>query len=133
MKDLDYLSLTFISFQSPRALVRSEQHARLDEGHNIYRDVSSIFLALGSLDSPFGVYSRSFFVTTGGFMGIGPIRTMTGDIICILLGCKCPFVIRPTETEGRYHFVGECYVYGLMCGEAIDGLDQERIKSFIFD
>lgn len=66
-------------------------------------------------------------------MGIGPFRTAVGDKICIMLGCKCPFVIRPTDTEGRYHFVGECYVYGLMGGEATDGLDQGRITKFIFD
>lgn len=85
------------------------------------------------MNGPFGVYSRSFLVTTNGFMGLGPIRTAPGDQICILYGCPCPFIIRPLSTPGRYWLVGECYVYGLMSGEAMEGLPAEKVQDLIFD
>jgi hypothetical protein len=49
------------------------------------------------------------------------------DVICILDGCSVPVVLRPcsrdmgTRTDERgsfYQFVGECYVHGMMDGEA---------------
>jgi hypothetical protein len=31
--------------------------------------------------------SRSFFMTSDGFIGDGPVDAQVGDIVCILLGC----------------------------------------------
>lgn len=61
---------------------------------------------------------RSFFTTLKGYIGLGPSSTERGDLICILYGCKKPLVLRP---QGE-HFVvvGECYVHGLMFGEAME-------------
>ena len=41
-----------------------------------------------------------------------------GDIVVILYGWKTPFVLRPVS-DG-YRLIGECYVHGLMHGEAIE-------------
>lgn len=66
-------------------------------------------------------------------MGIGPKRTQEGDEVCILLGCKIPLVIRKCEDSDRYFLVGECYVYGLMDGEAMDGLDEKLVEELVFN
>ncbi|KAJ3534133.1 hypothetical protein NM208_g1039 [Fusarium decemcellulare] len=63
---------------------------------------------------------RKFFITQTGYMGIGPPCMEPKDIICALFGGSTPYVIRPASTEGEYLFVGECYVHGLMDGEALD-------------
>jgi hypothetical protein len=39
-------------------------------------------------------WGRSFFFTERGYFGIGPYNMKAQDIICILLGAKCPFVLR---------------------------------------
>ena len=49
--------------------------------------------------------------------------TREGDRICVVRGCVTPFVIRPVgeKLEGQvcWELVGECYVHGLMDGEAV--------------
>ena len=41
-----------------------------------------------------------------------------GDEVCIVHGLKMPMVIRKRE-EKEYAFMGVCYVYGYMHGEAL--------------
>jgi hypothetical protein len=71
-----------------------------------------------------GSATRRFCVTSSGFLGQVPLETQKGDEICILLGMKVPFVMRKLEgwETGRtaYRLVGECYIHGLMYGEALD-------------
>jgi hypothetical protein len=44
-------------------------------------------------------------------------------VVCVLYGGQTPFILRP-KVE-RYQFIGECYVHGIMEGEALDlGLDE---------
>ncbi|KAH6722940.1 heterokaryon incompatibility protein-domain-containing protein [Leptodontidium sp. MPI-SDFR-AT-0119] len=66
-------------------------------------------------------FRRRVFATQLGYLGLGPLRIEVGDRICVFLGFDTPFVIRPRD-EGGYVLVGECYIYGLMNGEAlVDG------------
>lgn len=48
-----------------------------------------------------------------------PGKTKPGDRVCILLGASIPYIIRPTP-GGKFQLVGECWVQGLMEGEALD-------------
>ena len=48
-----------------------------------------------------------------------PPSAAVGDVLCIPLGSAVPFVVRPV-LDG-YQLVGECYVHGLMKGEALHG------------
>lgn len=63
---------------------------------------------------------RSFIATKEGYIGLAPGTTMAGDIVCVLLGCSTPLVLRPTG-KGQYKIVGDCYVHGLMYNEAVLG------------
>jgi hypothetical protein len=62
--------------------------------------------------------NRSFFMTSKGYMGLGPRYTQKGDKICVLLGCSVPIVIRKAATN--FLVVGDTYVYGMMQGEMMD-------------
>jgi hypothetical protein len=73
--------------------------------------------------------NRKFFVTEKGYMGIGPNSMQPTDIVCVLFGGKTPFVLRPTSTPNEYLLLGECYVYGLMDGEAMDAYERGEIES----
>jgi hypothetical protein len=71
---------------------------------------------------------RMFFAKHKLFIGLGPKSMREGDVLCVLFGGATPFILRPDGEQFR--FVGECYVYGLMNGEAIrdwrDGLYTEQ-------
>jgi hypothetical protein len=88
--------------------------------------------------------NRCIFQTELGYLGLGPKamnpesmrprsgegeRGLPGNLdsgsesyeIWILLGCKTPFVLQPNG--GSYLLLGECYVHGLMDGEALRRVD----------
>jgi hypothetical protein len=72
----------------------------------------------------YACHGRSFFSTTGGrSVGLGPRYAKRGDMICIFHNGVTPFIVRPGKEDPngtRNEFVGECYVHGLMYGEALE-------------
>ncbi|PMD57267.1 uncharacterized protein K444DRAFT_483861, partial [Hyaloscypha bicolor E] len=64
---------------------------------------------------------RRFFVTKKGYFGIGPAELEEGDEIYILAGGKVPLVLRPLPESqpNTFELVGDCYVHGVMDGEAV--------------
>ncbi|KAL1852485.1 hypothetical protein Daus18300_012166 [Diaporthe australafricana] len=63
---------------------------------------------------------RRFCFTSNGRLGHLAPGSEPGDCICVLGGAEVPFVIRPIsgDAEGTYQLVGECYLDGMMYGEA---------------
>lgn len=59
------------------------------------------------------------FVTENGFLGQVPTTARIGDVICVFLGAHVPFVLRPHERGGSYRVIGDCYLHGMMNGEAL--------------
>ena len=68
---------------------------------------------------------RKFAVTRGGYFVMGPDGMEEGDAVVVLYGGRTPFVMR--EVEGGWVLLGECYVHGLMDGEALreNGVEEE--------
>ncbi|KAL9589496.1 MAG: hypothetical protein Q9203_001714 [Teloschistes exilis] len=64
--------------------------------------------------------NRAFLITRKGYIGFAPQAARPGDEVCIILGCQSPLLLRPTH-NGNYEVVGECYLQGVMHGEAILG------------
>lgn len=75
------------------------------------------------------VRARVFGITAKRFMGLFPRGTKVGDEICIFAGGHIPFLVRRQATSGSYQLVGECYVHGIMNGEAMQmtGLEMRDI------
>ena len=63
-----------------------------------------------------------------GCLGMAPERARKGDLIVVLLGCSVPVVMRRTDYEGKFVFVGECFLEGFMSGQALedDGFGSEK-------
>ena len=60
---------------------------------------------------------RRPFVTANGRIGStgSSCRVMVGDVLCLLVGCAMPFLLRPVEgSQGLFRFVTCCFVPGLM-------------------
>ncbi|PMD34954.1 HET-domain-containing protein [Hyaloscypha variabilis F] len=60
---------------------------------------------------------RNLITTENGFMGLVPLTAQEGDIIYLVPGCDTPLTLRRLNNN-EFHFVGQCYVHGIMYGEA---------------
>ncbi|KAI0491039.1 heterokaryon incompatibility protein-domain-containing protein [Xylaria cf. heliscus] len=61
---------------------------------------------------------KSVFRTSAGQVGRGAIANRVDDEVWVLAGGNVPFILRNVG-EGRYKLIGECYVHGIMHGEAV--------------
>lgn len=78
----------------------------------------------------------AMFRDGGGPIGLGQYCAELGDEIFVLKGGSVLCVLRPEGVEGseegrdsemqRFRFVGECYVYRLMGGEAVEMLEKKQ-------
>lgn len=74
------------------------------------------------------VINQAFFITTCGYIGLGPPNLRIGDEIWVLSGGQVPFVLRRHIGRGglisfetdRRSFIGDAYVHGIMQGEVIE-------------
>ena len=76
---------------------------------------------------------RRLFTTGRGYVGIAHEDVERTDAVAILLGCSTPMVLRPVHGDSsgprRWNVVGECYLHGIMNGEAMGwGLEIQNIS-----
>lgn len=83
-------------------------------------------LCFVALMNSIGVHSagRNLCVTAGGYLGHVPSTSKIKDKLCILFGSAVPFVLRE-DKHGRFKLIGECYIHGVMDGEAMLEQDME--------
>jgi hypothetical protein len=77
---------------------------------------------------------RLAFSKKNGYMGLVPHRASVGNLICILQGLQVPCLVssRIYSLEHKcylYSFVGECYMHGIMDGEALRPTRKGLFKS----
>jgi len=69
------------------------------------------------------IWNRKFLVCAkGDWVGLAPMAAKTYDVVCILYGCSVPVLLRPMPSPMDVQYwsvVGECYVHGIMDGEAV--------------
>lgn len=109
----------------------SKDKTGLLRGH--FEESSPFDLKPASYDShTFKSYTktRNLFVSQEGFLGLGPSCLQVGDIICLLFGGATPYILRKSEFN-RYNFLGHCLVYGVMSGEALENMPEDRIENFV--
>jgi hypothetical protein len=69
-------------------------------------------------------YHRRFFISQAERYGWAADGSQPGDYVAILYGCDYPFLLRESS-DGTYKIVGDCYIHGLMDGEALgDGFEE---------
>ncbi|KZZ99027.1 HET domain-containing protein [Moelleriella libera RCEF 2490] len=76
-------------------------------------------------------FSRCFFVTSTGHIGIGPSNTEVGDYVSVIMGGGVPYVLR--SNGSNRHFVGESYVEGYMRGEALQECQQGSVQMAVLN
>jgi hypothetical protein len=72
------------------------------------------------------IWDRRFFLTDQDQMGMAPEEAEAGDAVVIPLGCSGPVVVR--LINGYFRIIGECYVDGVMYGEAMENIERPGFK-----
>jgi hypothetical protein len=89
------------------------------------QELNSKFTSDGAISSPVlgqPGFPRLLAVTEKGYFGAIPKYSKEGDLLVVLGGFETPFVLREMPCDGikkTYKLVGECYMHGLMGGEAL--------------
>jgi hypothetical protein len=72
------------------------------------------------------IVNQTFFITEKRYIGIAPLTLDVGDEVWVLFGSRLPFALRPfhrtlsgKDATGHYTSIGDCYVHGIMKGEAM--------------
>ncbi|MCJ1283729.1 hypothetical protein MMC26_003060 [Xylographa opegraphella] len=112
--------------------MKSAQHVRLSTGENVAFEPINWETGEMKKEFKFAMKERIFFITRGGYIGLAPEAAEEGDVVCVVLGGQVPYLIRPKK-NGHYLFVGECYVHGLMDGQALQGYDEGSLEEIILD
>ena len=75
--------------------------------------------------------SRKLVTTERGFVGMALETAERGDAVVVLQGCSVPLVLKEVRTASgdvRWRIVGECYLHGIMNGEAMEwGIEAQDI------
>jgi hypothetical protein len=70
---------------------------------------------------------RPFSVDGSRHYGIGPAKMSPGDVVFVISGVSTPFVLHHISRD-TFQLLGECYVEGIMDGEAVrDNLPWENV------
>lgn len=75
-------------------------------------------------------YRRSFVRTKKGYMGLVPNAAQLGDIVCILFGCRVPYILR--RAGDHYLHVGDAYIYEIMDGGVMVDVHSELLEQQSF-
>ncbi|KAK0710843.1 hypothetical protein B0H67DRAFT_583536, partial [Lasiosphaeris hirsuta] len=66
---------------------------------------------------------RHLCTTEKGYIGVVPNETRVGDLLLFLPGAEVPFLLREMGVDSHYFLIGDCYIHGLMNGEALSNGD----------
>ncbi|KAG4428493.1 hypothetical protein IFR05_016021 [Cadophora sp. M221] len=81
---------------------------------------------LAALEDHFRAWER-IFITTKGLIGKFFEETIqAGDIVCVILGCPAPLLLRPVGTQ--FEVLGGVYLDGIMFGEAIEAMERGEVE-----
>lgn len=81
---------------------------------------------------------QALFITEGGRFGLGPVNARPGQQLWIVGGCKLPVILETWRSDGAgeagdeancrdFTWVSDCFVYGMMKGEAVEGRGHEQV------
>lgn len=111
----------FFTFQQylKTALAAEDEAAYLETLHNTPSEVREIIYVVESYLGR--LFYRRIGCTQDRRIGWMPLVAEEGDQICVFDGMEYPYAIHPKEgSGGKYMLVGECYISGLMNGEAME-------------
>ncbi|KAK2478908.1 hypothetical protein H9L39_08282 [Fusarium oxysporum f. sp. albedinis] len=79
-------------------------------------EMSDIFTMGKSLTDVQWAFDQRMATTSSGYLCLVPWPTRSGDRIALVQGGKAPYVLR--RAGEKWKILGDCYVHGIMSGEA---------------
>lgn len=80
------------------------------------------------------IKDRNMFLTTRGYLGLSQEGFRIGDVVCIFSGGEVPFLLRQAGAmppyDGLFQFLCECYIHGVMDGEAMKNIKSNYLSPF---
>lgn len=70
------------------------------------------------------------FRLSNGMLGMGPASIDPGDSVVVLFGSRVPFILR--RDENGYRLISDCYVHGIMDGEAYHNFENGKLREETF-
>jgi hypothetical protein len=98
---------------------QENRNSEIDDSWSAWEDAATPHSVIATMSFRCWAKVLKFGVTNGGRFMRAPQAARAGDRICVLIGGEVPFIIRSTGRE-TYELVGECYVDGIMDGEALE-------------
>ncbi|KAH9203959.1 heterokaryon incompatibility protein-domain-containing protein [Leptodontidium sp. 2 PMI_412] len=120
LSDSDVLRLNPPSRSSTLTQLGSSTPSLADDDNSIQGGEEEKIQLSAILSAGLTMNRRRLFVSQDNLVGLAPACAELGDVICVLLGCRYPVVLR--RKGGHYLLVGEAYMDGYMYGEAVRGL-----------
>jgi hypothetical protein len=105
------------------------------EGHEHLSDQEHILARSFAQLVDINIQNRRFFFTKKGYVGLGPCTMQVGDEVYVINGSNVPHILRkvdasnlpdaPVDPESGEKYTmfrthGNCYVHGIMDGEACE-------------
>lgn len=75
-------------------------------------------------------WGRTVFLGETGVLGLAHNNVERGDLVCIIHGSKVPLVLRPVAGD-QYLLMGQCYMEGVMRGEATKDWNEQDADHFV--
>lgn len=60
--------------------------------------------------------------TSKDVLGLVPKWAQPGDMVVLMLGSGLPHIMRKREEAGKFKYIGNCYIDGIMDGEALEDM-----------
>jgi hypothetical protein len=83
------------------------------------------------------IEDKDMFLTTRGYLGLSQEGFAIGDVVCIFSGGEVPFLLRQAGAlpphDGMFQFLSECYVHGVMDGEAMKNIESNHLEPFLIE
>jgi hypothetical protein len=84
------------------------------------------------------IHNRRFILTGRGYMGLAPLPVRESDMVGIIFGCKTPCILRKTDQEKHYKYLGATAILGKECSDLEGGgvmycnmLGEEESKDWV--
>lgn len=65
--------------------------------------------------------SLRLMVSRNGRIGMVAEKAIKGDLVCVLVGCSVPVLLRESEHGDSVTLIGECFLDGCMDGSGLEG------------
>ncbi|KAI1774487.1 heterokaryon incompatibility protein-domain-containing protein [Hypoxylon cercidicola] len=97
----------------------AQMHVLVNLGRSMTSNPSDVFITPG-------LVGRRMLCTKLGYIGMSSGLTQPDDRIFLIKGSRVPLVFRPRGDE--WDLIGDCYIHGIMQGEAFDYNKCQKIK-----